>query len=158
MSSPPVDPPPGPGPARVVPLHDFLGLDFTKDPNPGATAEVRMPLVPATLGLTGNPHGGAIATMIDLACALAAARASGHDPAVDSLVTADMHIRYLGSPRGGDTVTASAQVVRAGAKLIVVECRVHDSGGHLLAIADLSMMKVPLRSARRGGDSGPPQS
>lgn len=145
-----------PGRARVVPLHDFLGLAFTRDAGPGETAQVHMPLVAATLGLTGNPHGGAIATMIDLACALAASRASGHDPAVDSLVTADMHIRYLGSPRSGDSVTAHAQVVRAGAKLIVVECRVRDGGDHLLATADLSMMKVPLRHPRHDGAAAPP--
>lgn len=147
-----------PGRARVVPLHDFLGLGFTRDAGPGETAEVHMPLVPATLGLTGNPHGGAIATMIDLACAVAASRASAHDPAVDSLVTADMHIRYLGSPRGGDSVTAYAQVVRAGEKLIVVECRVRDGGDHLLAAADLSMMKVPLRRPRHDGATEAPRT
>lgn len=115
-----------------------------------------MPLAPAALGRTGNPHGGAIATMVDLACALAAARASGHDPTVESLVTVDMHVRYVGTPRGGEAVTADAEVIRAGARIIVVECRVHDTGGHLIATADLSMMKVPLREPLAAGRPDPP--
>jgi len=139
-----------PGQAGLVPLHDFLGLAFEWETEPGDTAVVEMPLEPEALGRTGNPHGGAIATMIDLAAALATARASGHDPEVESLVTVDMHIRYLGTPRGGDAVSAGAKVVRAGKQIVVVECRVLDHAGHLIAIADLSMMKVPIRHPRSG--------
>ena len=64
-----------------------------------------MPVRPEAFGFTSNLHGGAIATLVDLSCALAAARASGFDPTRESLVTADMHVRYLGRP-GTDRVTA----------------------------------------------------
>lgn len=148
-------PPTRPDGAHVVPLHDLLDLGFAWDAGPGETAEVHMPIRPAALGSSGNLHGGAIATMVDLACALAAARASGHDPAVDSIVTADMHIRYLGTPRSSGSVTAHAHVLRAGARLIVVECEVRDATGHLIATADLSMMKVPLRHPEDGRTLGP---
>lgn len=127
-----------------IALHDLLGLDFTWETGPGDTAEVRMPVRPAAFGFTNNLHGGAIATMIDLACALAAARSTGHDPTVESLITADMHIRYLGRART-DVVTAKASVVRAGSQLIVVDCDVVDGNDHRIAAADLSMMRVPLR-------------
>ena len=127
-----------------IPLHDFLGLAFDFDLGPADTAEVRMPVRAEALGFTRNLHGGAIATMIDLACALAAARSTGFNPETESLVTSDMHIRYLGRA-GDDEVIAHAKVLRAGSKLIVIECKVVDHDDHLVAAADFSMMKVPLR-------------
>ena len=127
-----------------IALHDLLGLEFTWETGPGDTAEVRMPVRPASFGFTNNLHGGAIATMVDLACALAAARSTGHDPAVETLITTDMHVRYLGRART-DVVTAKASVVRAGSQLVVVDCDVVDGNGHTIAAADVSMMRVPLR-------------
>ena len=104
-----------------------------------------MPVRAEALGFTGSLHGGAIATMIDLACALAAVGISGFDPSRESLVTSDMHIRYLGRPRT-DTVIAKADVVKKGSQLIVVACEVADEGGHVIAVADFSMMLVSLRT------------
>lgn len=127
-----------------IPLHDFLGLTFDFDSGPADTAEVHMPVRAEALGFTRNLHGGAIATMIDLACALAAARSIGFDPETESLVTSDMHIRYLGRA-GEDEVIAHANVLRTGSKLIVIECKVVDHDDHLVAVADFSMMRVPLR-------------
>lgn len=138
-------PPEEPSPSSVaIPLHDLLGLEFDP-PGPGSDrAEVRMPVRAEAFGFTANLHGGAIATMVDLACALAAARSSGFDPLKESLVTADMHVRYLGRTRT-DWVIARAEVVRIGSQLIVVECRVVDEEEHIVATADFSMMIVPLR-------------
>ncbi|MGZ4677361.1 MAG: PaaI family thioesterase [Acidimicrobiia bacterium] len=130
--------------AIPIPLHDLLGLEFTS-PEPGATtAEVRMPVRREACGPTGSLHGGAIATMVDFACALAAVRASNFDATSESLITADMHLRYLGRPRT-TTVVATAEVVKVGATLIVVECRVTDGADHLVAVGDFSMMKVSRR-------------
>jgi uncharacterized protein (TIGR00369 family) len=128
----------------VIPLHELLGLEFESPPPGSDTAEVCMPVRPEAFGFTANLHGGAIATLVDVACALAAAQRSGFDPQRESLVTADMHVRYLGRPRT-DTVFARAQVVRVGSQLIVVECKVTDAEDHVIATADFSMMKVPLR-------------
>lgn len=127
-----------------IPLHELLGLEF-EAPELGSTrAEVRMPVRPEAFGFTANLHGGAVATLVDVACALAAARCSDFDIERESLVTADMHVRYLGRPRT-DTVVARAEVVRVGSQLIVVECKVLDGDDHIIATADFSMMKVPLR-------------
>ena len=81
----------------------------------------------AAFNQTGNLHGGAIATLIDVACGSTAARASSFQPGSNTLVTADLHVRYLGRPKG-DVVRAEAQVMRAGRQLVVVECRVVDPG------------------------------
>lgn len=127
-----------------IPLHDLLGFEYEFGESPSDTAEVRMPVRPEAFGFTANLHGGAIATLVDLACALAAARSTGFDPLRESLVTADMHVRYLGRPRTG-VVVARSKVLRVGSQLIVVECAVTDEDDHLIATADFSMMKVPLR-------------
>ena len=55
-----------------------------------------------------------------------------------------MHVRYVGRPRT-DHVVARAEVVRSGSQLIVVDCKVSDENGHVVASADFAMMKVPLR-------------
>ncbi|MBV6509732.1 MAG: hypothetical protein JJLCMIEE_02830 [Acidimicrobiales bacterium] len=133
-----------PARAREVPLHTLLGLEFERPQKGARRAEVRMPVRPEAFGLTANLHGGAIATLVDLACALAAARSTDFDPLEQSLVTADMHIRYLGRARTG-TVIARSEVVRIGSQLIVVECKVVDEEEHVIATADFSMMIVPLR-------------
>ena len=147
-----------------IPLHDLLALDFVRPDQGSRTAEVTMPVAPNALGFTGSLHGGAIATLVDLTCALAAARFSGFDPLKESLVTADMHVRYLGRPRT-DEVVARAEVVKAGSQLIVVECQVlggttDDGRDHVIAVADFSMMIVPLRTPitpGTGNDQGDPE-
>ncbi len=146
--------------AVSIPLHDLLALDFDRPEHGSRTAEVSMPVAANALGFTGALHGGAIATLVDLACALAAARFSGFDPLKESLVTADMHVRYLGRPRT-DQVVARAEVVKAGAQLIVVECKViggttDDGRDHLVAVADFSMMIVPLRLPMAPGTDSEP--
>ena len=142
-----------------IPLHDLLAFEFEAPEIGSPVAEVRMPVRPEAFGFTRNLHGGAIATLVDLACALAAARCSGHDPHEESLVTADMHVRYLGRPNT-DT-TARAEVVRVGSQLIVVECKVRDGEDRVIASADFSMMRVSLRRplsavAGQDGESSTP--
>ena len=127
-----------------IPLHELLGFEFEPPVHGSTVAEVHMPVRPQAFGFTNNLHGGAIATLVDLACALAAARATDFDAATESLVTSDMHVRYLGRPRT-DRVTARAEIVRLGSQLIVVECRIVDRAEHRGAGADFSIMRVPLR-------------
>jgi uncharacterized protein (TIGR00369 family) len=135
--------------ARDIPLHEHLGLRWTWPEKSVPVAEVRMPVDDPAMGFTRNLHGGAIATMVDLACALAAARGTDFDPERESFVTVDMHVRYHGTPRT-DEVVARAEIVRAGRQIITVDCRVTDSDDHLIATATFAGMRV----ARR--DSGGP--
>lgn len=139
----------------TIPLHHVLGLEYDVPAEGASRSQVRMPVRAEALGFTGALHGGAIATMVDLACALAAAGASGFDPERESLVTADMHIRYLGRPRT-DAVLARAEVVRKGSQLIVVGCEVVDEEDHLVAAADFSMMIVALRLPMQEGHESAP--
>src|SRR6478672_1390126 len=134
-----------------TPLHNLLGLQFVIGDDP-AVVTVEMPVAPGAFNGSGNLHGGAIATLVDVASGSAAARAGTFIPGENTLVTADMHVRYLGRPKGA-VVRAEARVMRAGRQLIVIECRVADDLGNLIAFADFAGMIVPLRHPiRPGGD------
>lgn len=127
---------------KATPLHDLLGLEFIL--READRVVVTMPVRPEAFGSTGNLHGGAIATLVDVATASAAARSSSFVPGQNTLVTADLHLRYLGRPKG-DLVRADAKVVRAGRQLVVVECKVLDPQDNVIAVGDFAGMVVPLR-------------
>jgi uncharacterized protein (TIGR00369 family) len=107
-----------------------------------------MPVREEAFNPTGNLHGGALATLIDVSAGTAAALNSSFVAGENSIVTADMHIRYLGRP-AGDMVRAESRVLRAGKQLVVVECHVLDTEDRLICSADFSSMVVPLRKALR---------
>jgi uncharacterized protein (TIGR00369 family) len=125
-----------------TPLHQVLGLSFV--PTDDGAVIVEMPVAPGAFNGSGNLHGGAIATLVDVASGSVAARAGTFRPGENTLVTADLHVRYLGRPKG-TVVRAEARVMRAGRQLIVVECRVADDLGNVIAFADFAAMIVPLR-------------
>jgi uncharacterized protein (TIGR00369 family) len=135
-----------------TPLHQVLGLQFVPSADP-AVVTVEMPVAPGAFNGSGNLHGGSIATLVDVASGSAAARAGTFRPGENTLVTADLHVRYLGRPKG-KVVRAEARVMRAGRQLIVVECRVADDLDNLIAFADFAGMIVPLRHPIRPGGDG----
>lgn len=130
---------------KATPLHALLGLDIRPaDPADPLLMIVDMPVAPEAFGSTGNVHGGAIATLVDVACASAASRSSSFVPGENALVTADMHVRYLGRPKG-TALRAEARVAKAGRTLIVVEARVLDDVDTLVAVADFAAIVVAIR-------------
>jgi uncharacterized protein (TIGR00369 family) len=126
-----------------TPLHNLLALEFVHSADPSVVT-VEMPVASGAFNGSGNLHGGAIATLVDVASGSAAARAGTFRPGENTLVTADLHVRYLGRPKGR-VVRAEARVMRAGRQLIVVECRIADELGNVIAFADFAGMIVPLR-------------
>lgn len=133
-----------------VPLHKLLDLRFVE--MAADEVVVEMPVRPEAFNGSGNLHGGALATLIDVAAGSCAARASGFDPMTQSLVTADLHVRYLGRPKT-DLVRAVARLMRAGRMLLVIEVRVVDLDDNLVAFADFSSMIVGRREPLRAGSS-----
>lgn len=148
---------------RATPIHALLDIAFVDDPAAHGLDVVEgevivsMPVRPEAYGSSGNLHGGALATLIDVAAAAAAARQSAFEPGKNTLVTADLHVRYLARPHG-DMVYAKAQVVRAGRQLIVVECRVVDTEDRVIASADFASMVVPLRQPLAPGSTSDPSA
>jgi uncharacterized protein (TIGR00369 family) len=131
---------------RVTPLHELLGLTFVETED--GSVMVEMPVSEAAFNQSGNLHGGAIATLIDVVGGSTAARASAFKPGENTLVTADLHVRYLGRPRG-DWVRGQGTVLHAGRSLIVVEVKVTDPEKRVIASADFSSMVVSLREPLR---------
>ena len=123
-----------------TPLHRLLGIRMVQTDEPGKVV-VEMPVAPEAFNGSGNLHGGAIATLVDVAAGSCAARASNFEPGENTLVTADLHVRYLGRPKG-DVVRAEAKVMRAGRQLTVIEVRVLDPLDNVIAFADFSAMLV----------------
>jgi uncharacterized protein (TIGR00369 family) len=132
-----------------TPLHRFLALNVRDDVSEPGTVVVEMPVAPPAFNGSGNLHGGALATLIDVAAGSCAGRASGFDPFQNSLVTADLHVRYLGRPKAGP-VRAVARLIRSGRMLIVVEVRVLDPLDNVIAAADFSAMVVERREPLAG--------
>lgn len=130
------------GSLGAVPVHGLIGLEVVSVGDGAAVMEI--PLAPEALGATGQLHGGVLALLCDVTCAVAASSASAYDAERFALVTADLHVRYLAAA-GGDRVRVEASVVKAGRSLMVVEGRVTDSAGRLVAIADMSATLVPRR-------------
>lgn len=138
---------------EATPLHRLLGISFLQiDPE---MVVCEMPVREQAFNSAGNLHGGALATLIDVCGGTAAARNSGFEPGKNTIVTADMHVRYLGRAQG-DFVRAEGRVLRAGRQLVIVECRVIDDTGRMIAFADFSSMIVPLREPLHGGDRDAP--
>jgi uncharacterized protein (TIGR00369 family) len=130
---------------KSTPLHALLGLDIRPyDDVPADMSIVDMPVTPDTFGSTGQVHGGAIAILFDVALASAAARSSSYEAGKNALVTADLHVRYVGRVRGTH-LRAEAKVVKSGRTLVVVEGRCLDDQDNLVAVADFSATVVDLR-------------
>jgi uncharacterized protein (TIGR00369 family) len=162
VSSPDEGPPPDVVEAiraafTLTPLHRLLGFRFPEPDSADGTVVVEMPVAPPAFNGSGNLHGGAIATLVDVAAGSCAGRASGFDPRHQSLVTADLHVRYLGRPKAGP-IRAVARLVRSGRMLIVVEVRVLDPLDNVVAVADFSAMVVARREPLAGAVPTDPQS
>jgi uncharacterized protein (TIGR00369 family) len=126
-----------------VPLHRFVGLRLISAGDDGP-AVMEIELSENALGRTGQLHGAAVALLCDVTCAAAASSASTYDFTTHALVTADLHVRYLG-PARGEVVRCEASVVKAGRTLIVVQADVTDGDGRAVAVADFSAMLVARR-------------
>lgn len=111
------------------PLREFLGMSVTDEGGGRATAEV----------LTGpehhNPHGfvhGAVVfAMVDTSMGAAAMGVLGEGQRCSTI---DLNLRFLRPVRAG-RLTATTEVVKAGARLIHLESRVADDDGRLVATA-----------------------
>ena len=91
----------------------------------------RMTMVPGpfTSNSTGIVNGGVLASLADMACAMAlSTEFDGRMP----FATSDLHIRYLEPGRGPLTIEAS--VVRASSRSGVLECRILCEP-HIVALA-----------------------
>jgi uncharacterized protein (TIGR00369 family) len=90
------------------------------------------------LQVQGVMHGGAIASLIDTAVALAIAATSAPE---DRFTTVELKINYLSSIRSG-RARADARLIRNGRRIIVAECDVFDSNDKLCAKGLLTYIRT----------------
>ena len=95
-------------------------------------ARAILPLTDASRNIMGGLHGGAMATLADIAAGCAVIY---HGRVC---VTLDMSIRYL-KPVMEGTVTASAKELRGGRHTAVIHVELFDQHGELCAVATTTM-------------------
>jgi uncharacterized protein (TIGR00369 family) len=94
------------------------------------SATLRLPHRDANGNRNGSLHGGVIASIIDLAAALAVPLAEGAAPLAGS--TVDLAVHYL-APARREAVTAEAAVARRGREITFVSVTVATDGGTAVA-------------------------
>jgi uncharacterized protein (TIGR00369 family) len=115
---------------RRSPYGRLLGLEMVR----AAPDEVvvRMPFREALLAddeeAARYVHGGAIASLIDIAGTFAVIAAVGHD-----VITVDLRVDYLRPVRSGD-LAGTARPVRIGRSLAVADVEVAGADGKLVAV------------------------
>ena len=112
-----------------VPFARLLGIEVDSV-EPGH-AELSMKLRDDLMRNNGIAHGGAIATLIDSAMAIAIMALLEEN---ERTVTVDLTIHYL-RPISEGTARASARVVRAGRRVITVSAELFDHNEKLSATA-----------------------
>jgi|SRR5262245_37521611 len=123
---------------RSHPVHGRMGLKCLEQ---GPHTVVTMDLSDSVQGSApGSVHGGMLATLADVASAATLTGAFEFPP--DIPVTTDMHIRYYRQPTAGP-LTAEANLVHRGRRLLSCECVVTDADNRVLARSTATYMIVP---------------
>src|SRR5262249_15357389 len=123
---------------RRNPLHALMDLKCLEL---GPRTVVTMALSDSMRGFApGSVHGGMLATMADVASAWTLSVACAHMDEIQ--VTTVLHIRYYRQPHAGP-LTAEANLVHRGRRLLSCECAVTDAENRVLARSTATYMLVP---------------
>lgn len=110
-----------------------LRLDDLRDGQAVLTA----PHDPAYDGIFRSFHGGLLMTLADTAACIAILTRTGADAEV---TTTDMNIRFLAPCRSD--VRATAELIKLGRTLCPVAVQLHDAAGVLVALAQVTYMRL----------------
>jgi uncharacterized protein (TIGR00369 family) len=123
---------------RGTPLHELMNLKCVEH---GPRTVVTMELSDSVRGSApGSVHGGMLATLADAASAWTLSGA--YELGAEIPVTTDLHIRYYRQPHAGP-LTAEANLVHRGRRLLSCECAVTDAENRVLARSTATYMLVP---------------
>ena len=101
------------------------------------SATMRMPYKRAFDGIFASLHGGLMMTLADTAACVAVLTLAG---ASARITTTDMNIRFLKACQ--TDCTAQARVIKFGRTLSPVEVQLHDADNSLVAIAQVTYMRL----------------
>jgi len=124
-----------------LPLHDFLGLELTGL----RPVVVEMAVSEQARSLAGPLHGGAVATLIDVAANVAVATSGVVDVTRCGLVTGRVELDFHAQPRDS-RVRARAEVADSTRRSARTRCTVVDGAGRRIASAVVTTRVLP-----RGG-------
>lgn len=111
------------------PLGDRLGLTLVElAPD---RVVLGLPFQPGNVTVGDMVHGGAIATLIDVA-GMSAALSNAPTESQNRAATASLVVNYLG-PAKGVEIRAEAQVLKRGKALVVSRIMVRDIAGNIVA-------------------------
>jgi uncharacterized protein (TIGR00369 family) len=119
-----------------VPYARLLGIKIA-EVAPG-TATLTLKIRKELKQNNGVVHGGAVASLIDSATAIAILPLLSRK---EKVTTVDLTISYL-RPATEGQLSATAEIVRAGRRLFVVSAKVTDATGRLIATALSTYIKI----------------
>ena len=120
---------------RRVPYWGTLGLELLEIGDGRATMAVTFR--PQHLQ-NGVMHGGVVASLIDSACACAAISRIDPDAHATSV---NLQVTYLKAVTGG-RLTARAECLRAGRRILFTEARVVNDAGELVATGTSQLVRI----------------
>ena len=116
-----------PAPSRAW---TWLGLRLVETSD--GLAVVEMTATEDMANHSGFVHGGMISTLADSAMGRAVRTIK---PSVVRTMSFDLKLNFINAARIGENLRASGQVIHAGRRTAVTECRVEGKGGRLVATA-----------------------
>lgn len=119
---------------------DLLGMDFEVEKKGHVT--YKMKVIDVHLATPFAAHGGSVAALIDAALGVACLTEVCEDLKVVS--TVNLTISYLIPALKDDVLTADAQVVKSGKRILFVEGKVVNQKGELVATASATMNAYPV--------------
>jgi len=122
---------------RLAKIPIFSALKIHVASATAGNATLRMPFTNELTGIFQSLHGGLLMTLADTAACVAVLAEIGSEA---SITTTDMNIRFLAPCL--TTASASARVIKAGRTLCPVEVTIHDDRGMLVAIAQVTYMRL----------------
>lgn len=104
-------------------------------------AEISVVIRPEMCNPFGNIHGGMMALVIDetIGWAVVSLEAESHYTSIT------LNLDFLYAASNGERITAKAEVVRQGKKLIYVETSVHNENGILLARSTSNLVVTGMK-------------
>ncbi len=138
---------------RVVesmPFLRWLGVQVV-DLRPGHS-QVRLPVRPEMLQVAGLLHGGIVASLIDVAGALAVFSAMSTGTEIRTL---EMKVNYFRPVRGG-AIQAHARLLHLGKRTAVTLCQVWGEGDTLCALGVVTFLRLGDSTAGGSGPVAPP--
>ncbi len=119
---------------------DLLGMDFEVEKQ--GHVIYKMQVKGEHLATPFAAHGGSVAALIDAALGVACLTEVCEDLKVVS--TVNLTISYLIPALKDDVLTADAQVIKSGKRILFVEGKVVNQKGELVATASATMNAYPV--------------